>query len=123
MQESQERSNKLILKKRTQLMNRDIDSWLTKYDVRNDMKTVIMENIHKLEGNNDLDMKNVLSILPIKDKKIIMLSLFSASLEKKRLENVSDSSSFIIFIKSNCICWKPGSQSSTSIGGIVLDNI
>lgn len=98
-------------------MNPNIDLWLYKNNLSKDMKTAIVENIHKLEENNDLDMKNVLSILPIKDKKNIMWVLFQAS-----RGNVSASSSFnynlyqiiklylLGFIQVLTTCGRPGGQ-------------
>ncbi|KAM5555123.1 cyclic nucleotide-gated ion channel 1-like [Rosa sericea] len=94
VQESQERSNKLLLKEKKQLMKPDIDLWLSKNNLSKDMETavtkkkkkslksMIMENIHKLEENSDLDAQNILSVLPIKEKQNIMCVLFLASLKK-----------------------------------------
>ncbi|XP_024164044.1 cyclic nucleotide-gated ion channel 1 [Rosa chinensis] len=94
VQESQERSNKLLLQEKKQLMKPDIDLWLSKNNLSKDMetavtkkkkknlKTLIMENIHKLEENSDLDVQNFLSVLPIKDKQTIMCVLFLAALKK-----------------------------------------
>ncbi|XP_061998581.1 cyclic nucleotide-gated ion channel 1-like [Rosa rugosa] len=90
VQESKDRSNKLMLEEKKQLMTPDIDLWLSKYYLSKDketevtrkkkenLKVVIMENIHKLKENSDLDVQNILGILPRKDKQSIML----ASLEK-----------------------------------------
>jgi hypothetical protein len=75
-------------------MKPDIDLWLYKNDLpkdmkavtknKKDMKTVIIDNIHKLKKNNDidLDVRNMLSVLPIKDKQSIMWILFKASLKE-----------------------------------------
>lgn len=93
-QESQDRLKKLILKEKTELMKPDVDLWLYKNDLpkdlkavtrnKKDMKTVIMENIHKLEDKNDidLDVQNMLSVLPIKDKQSITWVLFKSSLKE-----------------------------------------
>ncbi|PRQ57814.1 putative cAMP-dependent protein kinase regulatory subunit [Rosa chinensis] len=90
VQESKDRSNKLMLKEKKQLMKPYVDLWLSKYYLSKDketevtrkkkenLKIVIMENIHKLKENSDLDVQNILGILPRKDKQSIML----ASLEK-----------------------------------------
>ncbi|XP_061994626.1 cyclic nucleotide-gated ion channel 1-like isoform X2 [Rosa rugosa] len=55
------------------------------------LKTVILENIHKLEENKDIDVQNIISILPIKYKKSIMRFLCLASLKKvPMLENLNE---------------------------------
>ncbi|XP_050387230.1 cyclic nucleotide-gated ion channel 1-like [Argentina anserina] len=93
VQESQERSNKVLLKERTQLRKPDVDLWLSR-NLSNDMeivvtkktkkylKTLIMENIHKLEENSDLNVQSILNVLPVKDKQSIMSVLFLATLKK-----------------------------------------
>jgi hypothetical protein len=88
MQESQERSNQLKAKENKNLMKPDIDLWLSKNDLKTKntkkeaLKTVIIENIHKLEENKDIDVQNIISILPIKYKKSIMRLLCLTSLKK-----------------------------------------
>ncbi|KAK9910593.1 hypothetical protein M0R45_034549 [Rubus argutus] len=104
MQESEDRLNKLKQKEERELMKPDIDLWLYKNDVpknmeavtrkkKDKMKTVIIENIHKLKENDDidLDVRNILSVLPIKEKQSIMWILFKASLKVVPvLENINE---------------------------------
>ncbi|PRQ57810.1 putative rmlC-like jelly roll protein [Rosa chinensis] len=108
VQESKERSNKRMLKEKKQLMKPDVDLWLSKYypskdnekmvtrEKNENLKAAIMENIHKLRENSDLDVQNILGILPIKDKQSIMSFLFSASLKKARTSSSST------YISSKC---------------------
>ncbi|KAL6179636.1 hypothetical protein ACLB2K_051149 [Fragaria x ananassa] len=102
VQESQERSKKLLLEAKKESMKPDIDLWLSKNNLSNDMETgvtrkkkkslrdVIMDNIDKLEENSDLDMQNILSILPVKDKKRVMCSLFFASVKNAPVIQTKD---------------------------------
>ncbi|XP_040375074.1 putative cyclic nucleotide-gated ion channel 13 isoform X2 [Rosa chinensis] len=110
VQESQERSHQLKLKEKKHLMKPDIDLWLSKNDLsklktvtksskdlqttnlkEKALKTVILENIHKLEENKDIDVQNIISILPIKYKKSVMRLLCLASLKKvPMLENLNE---------------------------------
>lgn len=103
VQELRERSNKFLLKEKTQSMKPDIDLWLSNNGIpkgmkavtknKKDLKTVIMENIHKLEENTDfdVDVQNILCILPIKDKRSIMCFIFLASAKKVSvLENINE---------------------------------
>ncbi|PRQ37269.1 putative IQ motif, EF-hand binding, cGMP-dependent kinase [Rosa chinensis] len=91
-------------------MKPDIDLWLSKNDLsklktvtksskdlqttnlkEKALKTVILENIHKLEENKDIDVQNIISILPIKYKKSVMRLLCLASLKKvPMLENLNE---------------------------------
>ncbi|KAL6128690.1 hypothetical protein ACLB2K_072045 [Fragaria x ananassa] len=98
--ESQARSNQHKLKEKKQLMKPDIDLWLSKNDLSNlkrvtkgsmdlkstikkkTLKTVITENIDKLDENRDIDLQNIISVLPIKFKKNITRLLCLASLTK-----------------------------------------
>lgn len=98
-----------MLKEKKQLMKPDVDLWLSKYypskdnekmvtrEKNENLKAAIMENIHKLRENSDLDVQNILGILPIKDKQSIMSFLFSASLKKAR------TSSSCTYISSKCV--------------------
>ncbi|PRQ57816.1 putative potassium channel, voltage-dependent, EAG [Rosa chinensis] len=58
--------------------------WLDKNEIRpnTDQMETIMNNIHKLEENKDIDVQNMLSILPVDDKKSIIQLLCLASLKK-----------------------------------------
>ena len=80
----------------------DVDLWLSRNNIQKDPNTekkknqaqkienekdknlrdVIMENIDKLEVNKDIDLQNILSIIPLKDKKQIIYLLCLASLKK-----------------------------------------
>lgn len=69
------------LEKKNKLLKPDIESWLQKNRPSSDLSahqndlppedlvTVIMENIHKLGDDKDIDLKNMLTILPMKAKK------------------------------------------------------
>ncbi|KAK9912689.1 hypothetical protein M0R45_036539 [Rubus argutus] len=82
------------LEKKNKLMEPDIESWLQKNRPSSDllshqndlppknMVTAIMENIHKLGDDKDIDLKNMLSILPMKDQKSIICFLCFDSLRK-----------------------------------------
>nr|XP_011469005.1 PREDICTED: cyclic nucleotide-gated ion channel 1-like isoform X2 [Fragaria vesca subsp. vesca] len=92
VQESQSRSNQHKLKEKKQLMKPDIDLWLSKNDLshvkittkeskdlkttmkKKTLKTVIIENIDKLEENKDIDLQNIINVLPIKFKKTSPIS-------------------------------------------------
>lgn len=96
----------------------DIDLWLSKNDLSNlktmtkdskdpktkkkkkkDLKTVIIDNIHKLEENKDINVQHIISILPIEYKRSIMRILCLASLKKV--------STFFLFLNQIHIHPKP----------------
>lgn len=57
----------------------EIQWWMA----RNDMKTVIIENVReKLEENKDVDVENLLSIIPRKDRRSIKRLLCMDVLQK-----------------------------------------
>lgn len=80
--------------KKKELLKPDIDSWLQKICCTSnlslhqndlsykDLETVIMENIHKLGDDKDIDLQNMLSILPLEDQKRIIRFLCFDSLKK-----------------------------------------
>ncbi|KAM5555126.1 hypothetical protein ABKV19_023161 [Rosa sericea] len=80
VQESQELLDQSKSKKKMQFLK----LWLDKNDIRpnKDQMKTIMNNIHKLEENKDIDVQNMLSILPVDDKKSIIQLLCLASLKK-----------------------------------------
>lgn len=86
MQMSQQRSGQLKLRQKMQMMNLnlDVDLWLYKnglYD--KNLKMVIMKNLHqKLEENKEVDVENILSLVPIIHQRRIMW-LLSLNLLKK----------------------------------------
>ncbi|KAK9931887.1 hypothetical protein M0R45_019143 [Rubus argutus] len=90
VQEAQISLKKLKGENKKQLMIPDVDLWLSKNELpkdlkiyeKKDLKTVIMDNIHKLEKNKVMDVQSILSVLPIRDKKRIMYILCMASLRK-----------------------------------------
>ena len=101
MQVSHEKSIQLQAKEKKNLMKPDIDVWLSKHDLsklktmakddkdmktknkrKKTLKTLIIENIHKLEENKDINVQNIISILPIKYKKSIVRLLYLDSLKK-----------------------------------------
>ncbi|XP_004306839.1 PREDICTED: cyclic nucleotide-gated ion channel 1-like [Fragaria vesca subsp. vesca] len=103
VQESQKILMESKSKKKTQLLKPDIDLWLYKNNIRfqkdniqededlKRLKKAIMENIHKLGENNDIDLQNMLSILPVNDKKRIIRLLCLDSLKKVPiLENIRE---------------------------------
>ncbi|KAL6124278.1 hypothetical protein ACLB2K_076792 [Fragaria x ananassa] len=103
VQESQKILMESKSKKKTQLLKPDIDLWLYKNNIRfqkdniqededlKRLKKAIMENIHKLGENNDIDLQNMLSILPVNDKKRIIRLLCLDSLKKVPiLENIHE---------------------------------
>lgn len=131
MQESKERSNQLKAKEKKHLMKPDIDLWLSKNNLsklktmtkdsknlkrsnkkKKALKTVIIENIHKLEENKDIDVQNIISIIPMKYKKSIMRLLCLASLKKvpllanlneKMLKGICEHLKPVIYTEDNYI--------------------
>ncbi|CAL9027682.1 unnamed protein product, partial [Prunus brigantina] len=93
IQMSQQRSSQLKLRQKMRMMNLDIDLWLYKnglYD--KNLKMVIMKNLHqKLEENKEVDVENILSLVPIIHQRRIM-RLLSLNLLKKvpMLENMNE---------------------------------
>ncbi|XP_050387981.1 cyclic nucleotide-gated ion channel 1-like [Argentina anserina] len=97
-----ERTKRHLLEKKNRLMKPDIDLWLFKNNLSKDMETggtnkkkkimetVIIDNIHKLEENSDLNVQNILSVLPKKDKQRIIQCIFDASLKKAPLLQTLD---------------------------------
>lgn len=77
MQTSQQRSDQLKLIRKKQMMDPDIDLWLSRNDLSNtNLRMVIMKNVHqKLEENKEADMENILSLLPIIHQRCIMCLL------------------------------------------------
>ncbi|KAL6274498.1 hypothetical protein ACE6H2_025190 [Prunus campanulata] len=96
VQMSQQRSGQLKLRQKMQMMNLnlDVDLWLYKnglYD--KNLKMVIMKNLHqKVEENKEVDVENILSLVPIIHQRRIMW-LLSLNLLKKvpMLENMNES--------------------------------
>jgi hypothetical protein len=84
LQETKESFKELNAKKQKQMMIPDVDLWLSRNDLPKDLKTVIMDNIHKLENNKVINVQSILSVLPIHDKNRIVDSLCMASLRKVR---------------------------------------
>jgi hypothetical protein len=89
LQEAQERLKELKVKKNKRLMIPDVDLCLFKNvpkdlnkSVKKDLKTVIMDNIHKSEKHKVIDGQSILSILPFLDKKKIVYNLCMASLRQ-----------------------------------------
>lgn len=85
MQESQDRLKKLILNEtRKKLMQPSIRMWLHKNDLPRDIESVILDNVHKLKetSGDDLNVQNILSILPILCKRRIKLLLCLPSLKQ-----------------------------------------
>lgn len=75
MQVSQKRSQLNEMSKKMQMMNPEIDLWLSRNYLSEDkdLKKAIMKNVHqKLEKNKDVDLQNFFSLLPIVHKSQIM---------------------------------------------------
>ncbi|XP_008242336.2 PREDICTED: cyclic nucleotide-gated ion channel 1-like [Prunus mume] len=92
VQMSQQRSGQLKLIRKKQMMDPYIDLWLSRNDLSNsNLRMVIMKNVHqKLEENKEVDMENILSLLPIIHQRFIMC-LLSWNLLKRvpMLENMN----------------------------------
>ncbi|CAB4288270.1 unnamed protein product [Prunus armeniaca] len=93
IQMSQQMSNQLKLRQKMQMMNLDIDLWLYKnglYD--KNLKMVIMKNLHqKVKENKEVDVENILSLVPIVHQRRIMRLLSLNSLKKvPMLENMNE---------------------------------
>ncbi|XP_004308402.1 PREDICTED: cyclic nucleotide-gated ion channel 1-like [Fragaria vesca subsp. vesca] len=66
VQESQKILDEFKSKKKTQLLKPDVDLWLYRNNIQQeDLKRAIMENIHELGENKDIDLQNMLFILPV----------------------------------------------------------
>ncbi|KAK9904386.1 hypothetical protein M0R45_000752 [Rubus argutus] len=98
VQEAQESLKELKAKKEKKLMIPYVDLWLNK-NVPEDMdknekmilKTMIMDNIHKLENNKVIDMESILSVLPFNDKTQIVYRFCKTSLRQvPQLENMNE---------------------------------
>nr|XP_004298177.2 PREDICTED: cyclic nucleotide-gated ion channel 1-like [Fragaria vesca subsp. vesca] len=77
VEEAQKRKDRMKLRHKMQMMNPDIDMWLTRNNFskrdKKLMKKVIMKNVQqKLEENKDVDLENFLSLLPRAYKRQIM---------------------------------------------------
>ncbi|CAL8171979.1 unnamed protein product [Prunus armeniaca] len=93
IQMSQQISSQLKLRQKMQMMNLDIDLWLYKnglYD--KNLKMVIMKNLHqKVKENKEVDVENILSLVPIVHQRRIMRLLSLNSLKKvPMLENMNE---------------------------------
>ena len=90
MQESQKILDEFKSKKKTQLLKPDVDLWLYRNNIQQeDLKRAIMENIHELGENNDIDLQNMLFILPVNEKKRIIQFLCLDSLKKVSTKSFS----------------------------------
>lgn len=90
MQFAQERLKKLEFKEKMRMLNPDIDMWLYKNDLPPQLKEGIKENVQKrIEENKDVDVENILSILPFKHKRPVLHHLRMASLRRVRNSCVS----------------------------------
>ncbi|XP_061999233.1 cyclic nucleotide-gated ion channel 1-like, partial [Rosa rugosa] len=88
------RSDELKLRQKMQLISPEIDLWLYKNDLPKDLdvvvgktvktlKMVIIDNIQrKLQENKDVDVENVLSILPLRQRRCILSLLRLTALKK-----------------------------------------
>lgn len=77
MQISKQRSDQRKLRHKMHMMNPDIDLWLHKNGLSDQkLKEVIMKNLHqKLEEHKEVDVENILSLLPIIHQRRIMCRL------------------------------------------------
>ncbi|KAM5557666.1 hypothetical protein ABKV19_024835 [Rosa sericea] len=84
---SEEIRQKMIMKEL------EIQWWMSRNHLPNDMKTVIIENVRqKLEENKDAHVENLLSILPRKDRRSIKRLLCMDSLKKVPMLRYMDES-------------------------------
>ncbi|PRQ60432.1 putative potassium channel, voltage-dependent, EAG/ELK/ERG [Rosa chinensis] len=84
---SEEIRQKMIMKEL------EIQWWMSRNHLPNDMKTVIIENVRqKLEENKDVHVENLLSILPGKDRRSIQRLLCMDSLKKVPMLRYMDES-------------------------------
>ncbi|XP_061999619.1 cyclic nucleotide-gated ion channel 1-like [Rosa rugosa] len=84
---SEEIRQKMIMKEL------EIQWWMSRNHLPNDMKTVIIENVRqKLEENKDVHVENLLSILPRKDRRSIKRLLCMDSLKKVPMLRYMDES-------------------------------
>ncbi|ONH95218.1 hypothetical protein PRUPE_7G057700 [Prunus persica] len=77
VQISKQRSDQRKLRHKMHMMNPDIDLWLHKNGLSDQkLKEVIMKNLHqKLEEHKEVDVENILSLLPIIHQRRIMCRL------------------------------------------------
>ncbi|KAI5318338.1 hypothetical protein L3X38_038046 [Prunus dulcis] len=77
VQISKQRSDQRKLRHKMHMMNPDIDLWLHKNGLSDKkLKEVIMKNLHqKLEEHKEVDVENILSLLPIIHQRRIMCRL------------------------------------------------
>ena len=65
------------------LKERDVELWIEKNGLPKELKTKIMQKVkYKLEENKDVDVENLLSILPSEDRKYIKRLLCLPMLRK-----------------------------------------
>ncbi|CAL8169907.1 unnamed protein product [Prunus armeniaca] len=88
------RSDERIFRRKMQLISPEIDLWLSKNDLPKDLKmvsgrtekhlrTVIVENVQRhLQENKDVDVENILAVLPLRHRRGIMSLLRLTSLKK-----------------------------------------
>ncbi|PRQ46831.1 putative potassium channel, voltage-dependent, EAG/ELK/ERG [Rosa chinensis] len=77
------RSKHRKLRQKMQMMNPEIDLWLSKNALPKNLKTVIVKNVQqKLAKNNVVNTDNFLCNLPIKDRRDIVSHLGLTSLKK-----------------------------------------
>lgn len=73
----------LKLRRKVQMMNPDIDLLLYKRGLNKSLKKVIMNNLQqKLEENKDVDVENILSLVPTIHKRHLVCVLGSTLLKK-----------------------------------------
>lgn len=94
MQLEKIRSDERIFRRKMQLISPEIDLWLSKNDLPKDLKmvsgrtekhlrTVMVENVQRhLQENKDVDVENILAVLPLRHRRGIMSLLRLTSLKK-----------------------------------------
>ncbi|XP_034196903.1 cyclic nucleotide-gated ion channel 1-like isoform X1 [Prunus dulcis] len=60
----------------------EVQLWLSENDIPKDMKAPIMQKVHKLEQNTDVHVENILSILPLEEKRFIKRHLCWPTMNK-----------------------------------------
>ncbi|PRQ23691.1 putative potassium channel, voltage-dependent, EAG [Rosa chinensis] len=84
-------SEKVKIIRQMKMKDLEVQIWLSENDIPKNMKTLIMQNVHKqLEQNKDVHVGNILSILPLEQKRFIKRHLCLPMLKKVPMLRVMD---------------------------------
>lgn len=76
-------SERVKIIRQMKIKDLEVQFWLSENDIPKNMKTLIMQNVHKqLEQNKDVHVRNILSILPLEQKRFIKRHLCLPILKK-----------------------------------------